>query len=136
MGCLLHKIYNNIFLFVGLTTLGPLTNFVKCPNVLANNFNLQKESFSVFVTGDVYQFIGQCLIPLHPWNNITLWYQNWTEISECLKLFILKACKSVFQRRWHIKKLLAELFWLTSYFLLIWPHSEQFDQTSFRRIFY
>ena len=64
MGCLLHKsskFYNNIFLFVGLTTLGNLVNFdwlvnqVEFPNVSTTYFNLHNAF-------NVHQFIGHCPI--------------------------------------------------------------------------
>ncbi len=49
---LVPKVYNNVFLFVGLTNLGTLLNFdwlihqVECLNVSTTNFNLQKGKFA------------------------------------------------------------------------------------------
>ncbi len=75
MDCLLHyspKFYN-IFVFVGLTTLGTL-NFdwlvykVECLYISSQPLILiyKKEVILCIIIGDVRQFIGHCLFPLDP----------------------------------------------------------------------
>ncbi len=52
MGCLLHyspKFYNNLFLFVGYTTLG--TYYVQCPYFSTTICNLQKGQFCELTLG-------------------------------------------------------------------------------------
>ena len=44
---LVPKVLYNFFLFVALSTLGTLVDYVECPNVLSTNCNLQNGNFSV-----------------------------------------------------------------------------------------
>ena len=55
---LVPKVYNNVFLFVGLITLGTFDWLIK----------LSVQTFQPKIV-NVHQFIGHCLIPLDPWMN-------------------------------------------------------------------
>ena len=67
------KFFNNVFLFVGLTTLRTILNFdwfVESPNLLTTNCNQQKGWYCVSSLGlYVYEFNGHCPILLDPWLN-------------------------------------------------------------------
>ena len=60
------KCYNNVFLLVGLTTLGALLEFWLVYLVEWPNVSTTKGTTLCFIIGDVHHYIGRCLIPLDP----------------------------------------------------------------------
>ena len=70
-GLFITLVSNDVFLFVGLTSLETFTElrFMLCyvfKRVLTTNFNVQNLQFLCVIIRDVHQFIGHCLIPLDP----------------------------------------------------------------------
>ena len=59
------KSYDNVFLFVGLITLGTLENWLVNQIERFNNyFSSTEGAILCIIIGDIHPFIGHCLIPL------------------------------------------------------------------------
>ena len=72
LGCLLHqspKFFNNVFLFIGWTTLGTFIKFwlVGSFSWVPKSIQSQEWVILCIIIGDVHKFIDHCLIPLDPW---------------------------------------------------------------------
>ena len=77
---LVPKVCNNVFLLVGLTTLGIFVNFdwlihyVKCSNVLTTNFNYRRSNFvyHYLECTSIYQLLSYPFKSLVPTSHVLL----------------------------------------------------------------